>query len=323
MSQINFIQNAEHVAIRNSNYSTKGNIILTVNDQEVKLNHRHPIAVTSSLTSPEDAAASLLHGHFVFDKKNNGSVSLKEWRNSNYTGFFQTEEFLDRFGSDESLLSRGTMDFDLPEYGLGGKFNLTAGFTWSAFSKHLKTRVNILRQICSNGIIARRALFQKEVPVINLYDHHLDIAAKQLIDMSRRTISERILNMGREHSTVQEVNLVHNHIEKRLEKSPHEPRLIQLNSVINQYGDIADYYQAQAISKGITRALPSPISRMDLWNIATELNSHTHELVDSTSSALDRIATGLLFPKDIKGVVSEMTDKSTFGSPELAFWGTA
>lgn len=321
MNTVNFIQSAEHVAI-NQIGRNKGDILLTVNDSTVELNRRHPIAIASSLTTPKDAAASLQGGHFTIVTGNDGKSNLKEYRDSSYKGFIQSAEFLDRFGTDDTLHARGIDRFSLDEFGLGGNFDLSTGFTWSAFSQNLQTQVSVMRQICSNGMVARNRLFEREVPVINLFDHHLDIAARQLIDISRRHVTDRLEKMGREHAMVKEVNLVRTHIEKRLKQNPHDARLSKLNGAIEIYGDISDYYTQRAIKEGITQALPSPISRFDLWNITTELNSHTEALVESTTSSLDRIATGLLFPKkDIEGVIAEAATRSTFGSPEQAFFG--
>lgn len=321
MNTVNFVKSAEHVEIAQIGKS-KGNILLTVNDATVELNRRHPIAIASSLTTPKDAAASLQGGHFTIITNDHGDTHLKEYRDASYKGFIQSQDFLDRFGTDESLHARGMDRFELAEFGLGGKFDLTTGFTWSAFSQNLQTQVSVMRQICSNGMVARNRLFEREVPVINLFDHHLDIAARQLIDISRRHITDRLSKMGREHAMVKEVELVKTHIDKRIKQNPTDVRLKKLNGAIEIYGDISEYYTQRAINEGITHALPSPISRFDLWNITTELNSHTEELIESTNSSLDRIASGLLFPKkDIEGIVAERAQKSTFGSPERAFFG--
>lgn len=320
MNTVNFVKSAEHVQIQQIG-KNKGDILLTVNDNQVQLNRRHSIAIASSLTTPHDAEQSLMNGHFTFVTKN-GETSLKEWRDSTYNGFMQSQDFLDRFGTDETLSSRGVDKFELAEFGLGGDFSLSAGFTWSAFNKNLQTQVNVMRLICLNGMMAKNKLFERQVPVINLFDHHLDIASRQLIDVSRRHIVGRVESMAREHAMNKEVELVQTHIQKRLKNNPTNERLAKLDSAIQVYGDISEYYTQRAINDNITANMKSPISRFDLWNITTELNSHTDELIDSTSSSLDRISSSLLFPmKTIEGVVSNTSHKSVFGSPERAFFG--
>lgn len=318
MKTVNFVKKAEHVAIAKA--PGKGNIVLTVNDEVVDLNARHPISVAASLTSTHDAAESLLGGYFVFEQGDELN-RLKEWRDSSYKGFIQTDDFIKQFAENTQLDGRGFGDINIAEYGFGGAFNLTAGFEWSAFQKNLSTTVEILRQICTNGMVGRGPLFEKEVPVINLFDHHLDIAAKQLIDISKRRIAARLEVMSREHALWQEVSLVKGHVERRLKDDPFNHRLQKLDGILYDHSDLQTYYKKDAIDKGIVKALPTTISRMDLWNIATEMNSHTHDLVHSTKSSLDRISTSLLFPKHIEGVVSEITAKTAFGSPELAFFG--
>lgn len=324
MSNVTFIKNAEHVELQQVGRN-KGTLKLIVNDQEAILNRRHPIAVSASLTTPENAAIALQRGHFVFETKQDGKgndiQALREYRDASYDGFMQTQDFLDRFGSDTTLSSRGIDKFEIPEFGLGGDFALSTGFTWSAFNRNLKTQVNVLRQICSNGMVARNKMFEREVPILNLFDHHLDIAARQLVDISRRELGKRFEVMGREFATNKEVHLVKGHVERRYKQDRMNPRLETLMEVIDQYGNISNHYTKQAIDSGITQALPSPISRFDLWNIATELNSHTEELIESTSAAIDRIATGLIFPKNNGTAIADTKAKSTFGSPEQAFFG--
>lgn len=324
MSNVNFIKNAEDVSVVRYG-KTKGDVILRVNDEEVRLNRRHPISVTASLTTPEDATESIKGGHFVFnthvDKNGKEVRRLHEFRDQSYNGFMQTDDFLQRFGSDDTLESRGADRFEIQEFGLGGDFALTAGFTWSAFNRNLKTQVSVIRQICDNGMVARNKMFEREVPIINLYDHHLDIAARQLIDISRRELTKRIEVMGREHSTNKEFNLVYNHVEKRLRQNPYDARLTKISELMEENGSISEFYTKNAIDNGIVQALPSPVSRFDLWNIVTELNSHTEELVESTRGSLDKIATSLIFPKNTGTAIATASAKSTFGSPEQAFFG--
>lgn len=310
------IRNTEHVSVEQRG-KNKGDITLVINDKIIQLNRRHPISVTASLTTPEDAAASLQNGTFVISDEG----ELLEYRDQSYKGFIHGDEFAEKYGSDKSLASRMNTEFDLPEFGMGGKFNLSTGFSWSAFSQNLKTQVNVMRQICENGMVARNKLFEQEVPLHNMFDHHLDIAARQLITVSQDKISKRLAAMGREHSTNNELNLVHSHVKRRLLDDQKNDRLIKLNAVMEEAVDVSDYYTKKAIENNITNALPSTTSRMDLWNIATELRSHTGSLVESTESSLDRIASGLLFPKNITGAIGTRPHHSTFGSPELAFFG--
>ena len=317
MSNLNvkFIKNAEHIDLVRKN-STKAEYDLYINDETVHLNSRHPFSRYASLTTPESVIDSLKGGHFVVD-----DGTLKEYRDASYKGFMHNDDFIERFANDNTLLKRASDNIHIAEYGHGGSFDISAGFTWSAFSKNLKTNMEVLRLICSNGLMAKNKLFEREVPIINLFDHHLDIAARQLIDISKSKIEKRIIEMGREHSFVKDVNLVLGHVDRRLTDDPYNSRLINLNNVLNEHADISQFYTKQAITNGIANSLASPISRLDLYNVITELNTHTHEIVDSTETALNRIGTSLLFPMDLDGVINQRINTSTFGSPEQAFFG--
>lgn len=317
---VKFIKNAEHVQLVHKSYNSS-TLNLIVNDQTVELSPRHPFCKTASLTNLESVESTLQNAHFVIENVK-GKNKLKEYRDSSYNGFLQSDEFIERFANDSTLLKRASDEFNIAEYGVGGSFNLHAGFVWSAFSKNLKTTVEIIRLICTNGLTAKNKLFEREVPIINLFDHHLDIASKQLIDVSKTKISNRLISMAREHALVKDVNLIAGHIQRRLKDDENNSRLINLNNVISEYGDISKHYTKNSINNGIAAALPSPISRFDLYNIITELNTHTDELVESTKSSLDKLGTSLIFPRDVDGIIAERNVKqTTFGSPEKAFFG--
>lgn len=317
---VKFIKNAEHVQLVHRSHNNNS-LNLIVNDDIVELSPRHPFCKTASLTGLSSIESTLQNAHFVIETVK-GHKKLKEYRDSSYNGFMQSDEFIQRFANDSTLLQRASDNFKIAEYGVGGDFKLHAGFVWSAFSKNLKTTVEVVRLICQNGLTARNKMFEREVPIINLFDHHLDIASRQLIEISKTKITNRLLKMGREHSLVKDVNLVAGHISRRLKDDSFNDRLIKLDGVISEFGDISKYYTKNSINNGIAAALPSPISRYDLYNIITELNTHTHEIVDSTKSSLDKIGTSLIFPTQVDGVISERNVKqTTFGSPEKAFFG--
>ena len=321
MSTIEFIKHAKDIEISRIGRS-KGCVTLSVDGFETQLNHRHPIGVATSLSSPECVAESLRGGHFVLEKKNDtDDFVLKEYRDSSYTGFLQTDDFIKRFGEDDSLYDRKKTNIFIPEYGQGGHFDVSCHFKWSAFKQNLMTEIGVLRQICMNGAVAMNPMFQKEVPILNLYDRHLDIAAHQLIETAKDKFIGRFESMSREHSTNREVSLALNHIDKRL-KNDYSTKLFNMKTFIEEHCRPDDYYTQDAIKSGIAQDLPSNISRFDLYNIVTECNTYTEESTDSTKSAIDRLASALIFPKRVGIPINHSSKQNdTFGSPELAFFG--
>lgn len=322
MSNVIFAKNARDISIHRTGRN-KGDIELVVNDVSVHLNRRHPISIISSLTSTENAVDEIMGGHFLFKENNDGSYKLAEYRDSSYKGFMHDESTIQLYGSNNDLLQHLTTNFSVEELGIGGEFNITAGFDWSVFSKNITTQLSLERLICSNGLKVRNKMFEREVPIINLHEKHLNIAAQQMIHIGQQKFKKRFKEMAREHASVREVHLIHSHVNRRLNnENQHDARLIKMNQALTQYGDITQYYTAAAIESGLVSALNSPISRFDLYNIATEMNTHTEQTVESTNIAVDRIVTNLLFPKEVEGCVTDMSQaKSTFGSPEQAFFG--
>ena len=139
MSNLNvkFIKNAEHIDLVRTN-SEKAEYDLHINDETVHLNSRHPFSRYASLTTPESVIDSLKGGHFVVD-----DGTLKEYRDASYKGFMHNDDFIERFANDNTLLKRASDNIHIAEYGHGGSFDISAGFTWSAFSKNLKTNMEV------------------------------------------------------------------------------------------------------------------------------------------------------------------------------------
>jgi hypothetical protein len=321
MSKVIFAKNAQDISIKQVGRG-KGTIELTVNDVSTTLNRRHPISIISSLTTEENAVDEIMGGHFLFKELKDGSYKLAEYRDASYNGFMHDEDTIQLYGSTDDLISRTTSGFNIEELGIGGGFNITAGFDWSVFSKNITTQLSLERLVCSNGAKIRNKMFEREVPIINMHEKHLNIAAQQMIHIGEQKFKKRFKEMAREHASVREVHLIQSHVARRLSHDQNNSTLIRMNQLLTQYGDITQYYTASAIESGLVSALNSPISRFDLYNIATEMNTHTEAHVESTDVAVDRIVSNMLFPRELEGCVTDMSRaKSTFGSPEQAFFG--
>lgn len=299
---------------------------LFVNGETTHINDRHTLSRQAKATDCDNVVSSIIGGHFVFednkDPKSEHSRILREFRYNDYNGFIQSQDFVDRFGNDLSLKTKREQTVNFSELGAGGEFTLYAGFDWSAFSPTLRTAVQIMRLICENGNKVRHDVLQKDVPIINMFDSHIGIAAEQTLDATRRLLGDRFVEMAREVASVRSIQLTQSHVEHRLKKSHEASRLHRIKNVLNS-GNFENFYTANALDKtAITTHLPSHLSKFDLYNIITEVASHTDEVSKSTKNALDKMASDVVFKLDDNYMLNDKKPaRQTFGSPELAFFG--
>lgn len=297
-----------------------GKLYLNVGDHSARLSSRHPIARSVDATSIENVNNMLRGGHFLFEEGENGT-KLREHRFANYTGFIQSDEFIQRFGTDKTLEAKLSQQIKFDALGDGGVFDMKSGFDWSVFSHTLKTRVGLVRLICTNGVSRlSNPIVEKQVPIINMYDEHLEIAATQTLETAKRLIGNRLVDMSHRVSSVRDVQLVATHVKTRLNEDKTNGRLHQLGRILDH--NFSDYYTEHALeSSAICSHLASHISQFDLYNILTEMSSHTEEADRSTKNALDKLASDMILDDRNDYLLHTKPMLPTFTSPEQAFFG--
>lgn len=299
----------------------ESNIILRLGDDHINLSNRHMIHRHVTASTAENVLDSLRGGHFIVEKGRIGEVSLKEYKDNRYTGFMQSDDFINRFSNDKELSTRLQDRIDISQYGQGGLFNIAAGFTWSGFSPNLKTQVNLTRDICQNVMTMQSSIIQKQVPILNLFDTHMDIAAEQVMCTASRIVKERMGQIHHEVASVRDVGLVYKHIEERLKEDEDNSRLLNIARVIED-GNLEEYYQKSAFdNSAIGSSVASHLCRFDLLNMATEISSHTNETPRSSNRALNRIASMLLLQDDGVFLNGNVLVPRIFKNPEEAFHG--
>lgn len=290
-------------------------LYLNVNDEKSLLHSRTVIARQVAATNIENVEHSLVGGHYVFENN-----KLREYKSNSYNGFIQSDEFIDRFGNDKTLASKVKQSIQIGNMGKGGNFDLTAGFTWSAFDPNLTTQVQVLRLICENGMTIRTSVLEKRVPIINLFDEHLRIASEQTIDVASRLLTSRLEKLHLQVASVRHVNLIKTHVSARLHDNPTSGKLMRIEQYLDH--NMERYYTEHALSSGaISSHLPSHMNKFDLYNIVTEVSSHTEETDRSSTRALNKMASDLVLNENNDYLFNSIGMKNTFASPELAFFG--
>lgn len=322
---VQLFTNAQDIGLERLSKHDKKGYILTVGDREIILNARHAISTAASLTDENLIAKSLLGGHYVIgdftDKRGFTTTHLMDYRDASYKGFIHSQSAIDEFVEDGYLNDRLVDCFKVDGLGLGSDFQISSGFSWNAFSKNLKSQVNIIRQICTNGLMLSQPMFEREVPVINRHEEHLDIAARQMMNGATKVVSERLHKMANEHARVRDVKLAHSHFKSRAADYDSAAELNQRLLInLERINDLTKHYTTESLDNGLANELPAPISRLDLYNMITESNSHSDETSASTTNALNGVALDLMFKAPAVMPQTNVVEKSPFSNPEQAFF---
>lgn len=296
--------------------ATEGkDVVLTIDGDRVLTGSTRSQIDRYVKSSDHDTVAKYLTGgHFAVE-----DGVLKDYRTSQYTGFIQTDEMIKRFYEDETLAKKAKTEISIAKYGAGGVFNLEAGFSWSAFSPELQTQVGLLRLICSNGLSVREPILTKKVPIINMYDRHLQIASQQTLKYAEDLLVGKIADLENQRASVRDVNLVLSHIDARLKENEDCPTLNRLLALCTH--DYRQYYSEHALSNtAISATLPSHLDQYTLLNCVTEMSSHTQAVDRSTTFALSKFGSDIIL-SDSLVMLSDTGVQETFQSPQVAFMG--
>lgn len=324
---------------------------VTINGQH---NHRFPhtsrISKHLELMEESDLAARLTGGSFFFVED-----ELVDFRDGQYNGFIHDDAsvgvFMDILGyqrkadlafahikKDEADTSKIVLrkvwnenEISVPGYQSGGDFQSQLSFVWNPYVKTINSAFDLVRLICTNGMVGVTSFLNTKIPLFNRWEEHLDIAARQIQNKVNSTVINRIQSMSAERASIADCMLLEQHAFDRLyaggEKGEGErDRLFAIMAACNPRNHLSSVYQPAVFdNRDMGAQLPAHLSTFDAFNIATELRSHTGQTRKSSDFALDKFANGLLFDREDNYVASasRYTTKSaaSFASPERAFYG--
>lgn len=304
------------------------------------------------LMTAKDLSERLSGGsYFLIDDK------LVDFRDGHYNGFVHSDEgiatFMDVLGYQDRKnlpMHRGSRrrgeddhgdivlrkvwnnnEIIVPGYQTGGDFNSELSFIWNPFVKTINSSFDLVRLICSNGMIGLTSFLNTKIPLFNRWEEHLDIASRQIQNKVNSVIIERVQAMSMERASVADCMLLGQHVFDRLyapgEKLTGErDRLVQLMAALSPQAHLSGVYQGGVFEdKNLASQLPSHLTNFDAFNIATELRSHTGQTAKSSDNALDKFANGILFDREdnYTANASRLTapKQAAFSDPERAFFG--
>jgi hypothetical protein len=222
-------------------------------------------------------------------------------------------------------------EISVPGYSGGADFDSVLSFTWNPYVKTINTVFDLVRLICTNGMVGLTSFLNTKVPVVNRFEEHLDIAARQIQNKVDSIIVQRVQQMTLEHASVADCLLLEDHTMSRLAHaidSTEHQTLLNIMNAVSPRAQLANVYRESVFNdKNLAAQLPAHLSGFDVFNIATQLRTHTQENTKSTDHAMDKFANSVLFDKqdNYNATSSRLTAPSmkSFHSPEQAFFGIA
>lgn len=224
--------------------------------------------------------------------------------------------------------SDNSIYFDVEGLKTGGEFKNNLIYRWSPFEENVHTTVETERLICANGMVGMSPLVTREVPIVNDISRHLKIMEAQLNPEMSRILRERFARMVDAHASVEDVKKVLSFIYSRIHKMEtgkdesvsHD--LMVLHGLkksldLSHLKDIIDFNNE--MSSSVESIIPSGISQFDLFNVATEMSTHTSGDVNDNGMA-QKFINSLVFDKTQVSVVgSKKFEKEP--EPNRIFFG--
>jgi len=320
--------------------------IANIDGREHRFNANSRVSKALELLTPEELSVRLSGGHYFFI-----DGELVDFRDGQYKGFVHTDESIDHLvdvlgiGKDQSVrvhenilstkYALGTKWSDhgitVPGYHDGGEFSSELHFGWNPFIRTINSAFMLYRLICTNGMRGLRNFMNTRIPLINRWEEHLEIASRQIQNKVDSMVTARMAQMGRERATVAETMLLASHAYKRTQCQGNRTVKNKIDA-LNRIIDIANprlhlgktYKEPVFKDKRLAAQMPAHISVFDLYNMATEIRTHTDEADGSSDRGLDKLSNDLVFDrKDLTQHASRfVTPKlSQWSDPDAAFFG--
>lgn len=313
--------------------------------------HTSRVSKHLDMMTEQDLATRLSGGSFFFVEN-----QLVDFRDGAYNGFVQSLDTIDTLMqvigfqhktdlkmthlqkySDETnspiVLRKAwhNNEISVPGYQSGADFNSVLSFAWNPFVKHINSAFDLVRLICTNGMVGVTSFLNTKVPLMNRWEEHLDIAARQIQNKVNDIVIQRVQAMAMDRASVGDLLLLEDHALSRHRNSTDSQELTRLMNILHAVSPslhLNNVYKDNVFeNKNLAAQLPGHLTMFDAFNIATELRTHTSAANDSSDNALDKFANGMLFDREdnynASGKRLQHVREAAFSSPDRAFYGVA
>lgn len=295
-------------------------------------NNSKMVKLLNSL-SIEELTYQFQDAPFIFSKLND-KWELVDYRDRDYKGFVQSTEnmqyFIENIGfnkikNNENNLfgdirpvaelfqkhraSREGFDFcgkaksfsfNLDGIKEGGDFEANLRFSWSPFESTIGSKIEIQRLICLNGMVAMTPLLDNQIRIVNNLEEHLKMAQTLIGDNLQHILKERLEDLTNSRASVYQSMIVlqHANIRSRHEKNNLQlERLRKIAYLSNPRLHISSntYKDKVYFDDNLSQLAPSHLSKFDVWNMLTEIDTYTTEVHESSSLSIQRSINRIMF----------------------------
>ena len=211
---------------------------------------------------------------------------------------------------------------DVEGLGAGGAFKNRLIYRWSPFDKNIQTTIEVERLVCANGMVGMAPLVTRETPVINDVDRNLDIIDMHLRPEMSRILQERFAQMAQNRASVADVLEANRHIYDRLRSnqvSEHDFKVLQGLASVTKLDHLGGVFSKNLFSSSAARTAPSDLTQFDVFNIMTEMCSHT--VADEYSNRHAQHFINKIVFDTVKTEISGTVKKSQDSDHRRAFFG--
>lgn len=207
----------------------------------------------------------------------------------------------------------------------GGLMDIMIGYNWSPFDLDIHSVIEIWRQVCSNGAIAKSPIMDNRIPMMNRWQENLNTADHVVRHNFDKIVLPRLEALPEERITLADVNKLQGII-GGLQKSKHlHSKSIQALDYMTQVLDRAWVPGASRLNKNMQRFVEAPMTAFDAYNMVTEAATH-HRGRDVNDHQAQAFITSLIFNADRRRSSRTELDKlvcdtNTFANPDKAFFG--
>jgi len=344
------VRNAQDIDVQMKDIGEKK----TINVAEVIIaGHPHQFkqdsVVTQSLIhhGPNAVIERLRGGQYFFHTDANGDDHLVSHRSGDYNGFVHTDSSItsmiehightDKFNraqrhSNSTNAIRlqnqySNVEMQIKEYKSGGDVSSRLSFGWDPFQAHIRAVFQLVRLICSNGMVGVSDFMNTKIPVVNNWQEHMAIANAQIQNKMTSIIDQRMGVMAHTPATVRDcqrvlaacverVNDHNNQVDKRALEHIRNVMLVvdpELH-LQSHYGDVMN-------NRSLSDQMASHLSEFAVWNMLTEIASHTTGSDRNTDFALHKHANELLIDRGTSGKSAGASNAgfNTAGGPKMIF----
>jgi len=297
-------------------------------------------------STPDEVAERLTGGNFFFVDE-----ALHSFRDGSYNGFIHSDgniqELAEVVGVERTdkrsvrvhddahgsyTLGKKWSDspITIPSYNEGGEFNSELHFAWSPFVRTINSAFMLYRLICANGMRGLRSFMSTRVPLENRFEEHLEIANRQIQNKIDGVVSRRLSQMGNEMASVGELQRVNEFAGKRLNDAIDisDEEMVRLHNIMDASSPelhLNEIYRGNVFKdKALADQHPGHLSVFDVYNMSTEIRSHTGATESASDRSLDMFGNDLVFDrKDISNRSRRFNAPSvaSFSDSDRAFFG--